>query len=376
MADRLLMKGNEAIAEAAVRAGCRFYAGYPITPQNEIPEYMSSRLFEFGGHFIQAESEVAAINMVYGAGGAGMRAMTSSSGPGISLKQEGISYLVGSEVPAVVVNIMRAGPGLGGIQPAQSDYYQAVKGGGHGDYHLLVLAPESVQELVDLTALAFDRADHYRAPVLILGDAIIGQIMEPVTLPDFVDLAELPAKEWATTGKRGRRDKRIINSLYLQPDQLERHNQQLQDKYRQMARTEQRSAGYLLEDAELVLVAYGSTARICRRAVDLARAEGIAAGLLRPITLWPFPTDALAKAAAGAEALLVVEMSAGQMVDDVRLAIDCRLPVHFYGRMGGVVPSPAEVFEEIRHRAGDRSAGRSVGSAAGSTASSGGDGRE
>jgi len=353
MADKVLMKGNEAMAEAAVRAGCRFYAGYPITPQNEVPEYMSMRLFEVeGGHFVQAESEIAAINMLYGAGGCGARVMTSSSSPGISLKQEGISYLAGAEVPAVIANMARGGPGLGGIQPAQSDYYQATKGGGHGDYRLLVLAPESVQELVDLTAVAFDRADYYRNPVMILGDAILGQVMEPVILPEPIALDSLPAKDWATTGTRGERRKHIINSLYLKPHELERHNHRLQAKYRTMEQSEQRYATYRLEDAEIAIAAYGSTARICRRAIDLVRAEGIRAGMLRPISLWPFPVEAFRSEVCGVHRFLVVEMSHGQMVDDVRLALDCNVPVSFYGRSGGMVPSPVEIAEQLRLLAG------------------------
>lgn len=348
MGEKVLMKGNEAIAEAAVRAGCRFYAGYPITPQNEIPEYMSSRLFEVGGQFVQAESELAAINMVYGAGGAGMRTMTSSSSPGISLKQEGLSYLAAAEVPAVVVNVARCGPGLGGIQPAQSDYFQATRGGGHGDYRLLVLAGDSVQEMADLTFTAFAKADEYRNPVLILGDAILGQIMEPVVLPEPLDPADLPAKPWATTGTRMARAKNVINSLDLQPDSLERHNLKLKAKYDEMTSREQRHEAYRLEDADLVLVAYGSTARICRRAVDLARREGMAAGLLRPISLWPFPVRAFEAVIPRVRAFLAVEMSLGQMVDDVRLAVRFERPVFFYGRTGGVVPTPAEVLEQMR----------------------------
>ncbi|MDP2871321.1 MAG: 3-methyl-2-oxobutanoate dehydrogenase subunit VorB [Bacillota bacterium] len=370
MGQKVLMKGNEAIAEAAVRAGCRFYAGYPITPQNEIPEYMSWRQYEAGGQFVQAESELAAINMVYGAGGAGTRAMTSSSSPGISLKQEGMSYLAGAEVPAVIVNMVRCGPGLGGIQPAQSDYFQATRGGGHGDYHMLVLAGESVQEMVDLTCLAFDKADEYRNPVLLLGDAILGQIMEPVTLPDPVDTAGLPDKPWATTGTGGLRRRNVINSLDLRPESLERHNLKLKAKYDRMASSEQRHAGYRIDDATLVLVAYGSTARICRRAVDLARREGIAAGLLRPISLWPFPAEAFEAAVPRAGAFLAVEMSLGQMVEDVRLAVQFRRPVYFYGRTGGVVPTPAEVLVQIRETAG--ACGASTAPAASGAARGGG----
>lgn len=342
------MKGNEAIAEAALRAGCRFYAGYPITPQNEIPEYMSANIFDAGGQFIQAESEVAAINMVFGAAAAGARAMTTSSSPGISLKQEGISYLAGAELPAVIINMVRGGPGLGGIQPAQSDYFQATKGGGHGDYHLLVFAGESVQEMVDLVGLAFQKADEYRSPVLLLGDAVLGQIMEPVALPEPVREEEMPPKPWATVGTGGKRSKNVITSLRLHPELLEEHNLKLMEKWRRMQANEQRSVSYRLEDASLALVAYGSAARICRRAVDLARQEGIQAGLLRPVSLWPFPERAFRETADRVDAFLVVELSLGQMVEDVRLATNCVKPVSFFGRTGGVVPTPAEVLDEIR----------------------------
>ena len=346
-----LMKGNEAIAEAAVRAGCRFFFGYPITPQNEIPEYMSRRLPEVGGCFLQAESEVAAINMVYGAGGAGARVMTSSSSPGISLKQEGISYLTGAEVPCVIVNIMRAGPGLGGIQPAQSDYYQATRGGGHGDYRTCVLAPASVQEAVDLTQTAFDIADRYRNPVMILGDGMIGQMMEPVEMDNgyhpAVDLAE---KTWAANGHAATpgRPRSIINSLYIDPKVLERHCERLESKYRQIAEQECRWQEENVKDADVVVVAYGTTARIVRSAMRKCREQGLRVGLLRPITLWPFPTEAIRKTIPAAKHYLAVEMSAGQMVDDVRLAVSGERPVHFYGRMGGMVPTVAEVVEQIK----------------------------
>ncbi len=349
MEDVVLMKGNEAVGEAAIRAGCRFFFGYPITPQNEIPEYMSRRLPEVGGVYIQAESEVAAINMVYGAAAAGALAMTSSSSPGISLKQEGISYLVGSELPAFIVNMIRGGPGLGTIQPAQSDYFQAVKGGGHGDYRLLVYGPASIQELVDLTVLALDRANHYRNPALVLGDGILGQMMEPVRFPPMRDLGTLPEKPWATTGRRGG-PKRLINSLYLQAEKCEEHNRRLQAKYREMQRTEKRWDCLWVENAELVVVAYGTTARICRTALEPLRAEGEAVGLFRPITLWPFPDDPLADLlkTGRVRAVLVVEMSAGQMVEDVRLVAGDRVPIRFYGRTGGAVPSPEEIREQVR----------------------------
>ncbi|MCL6610604.1 MAG: 3-methyl-2-oxobutanoate dehydrogenase subunit VorB [Peptococcaceae bacterium] len=341
---KVLMKGNEALAEAAVRAGCRYFFGYPITPQTEISEYLARRLPGAGGVFLQAESEVAAINMVYGAAGAGARVMTSSSGPGISLKQEGISYIAGAELPCVIVNIMRGGPGLGGIQPSQSDYFQATRGGGHGDYRLPVLAPSNVQELVDLTCLAFDLADEYRTPVLILGDGILGQMMEAVELPPV--RAAAPEKTWATTGCRGRA-KNVITSFFMDAADLERHNLRLQEKYRAISAREARGESYLTGDAGVLVVAFGSTARIAKAAVRAARAEGIAAGLFRPVTLWPFPAELLNRAALQAGAVLTVEMNYGQMVEDVRLALDCRLPVHFYGRGGGMVPGVGEIFREI-----------------------------
>ena len=350
-----LMKGNEAIAEAAIQAGCKFFFGYPITPQNEIPEYMSRRLPEVGGCFLQAESEVSAINMVFGAGGAGARVMTSSSSPGISLKQEGISYIVGAEVPCVIVNIVRGGPGLGGIQPAQSDYYQATRGGGHGDYRMCVLAPSSVQEAVDLTKNAFTIADRYRNPVLVLGDGMIGQMMEPVDMEkETVDSSGLPAKEWAADGHipTPDRPRSIINSLYIDPKVLEKHCLRLETKYQQIAENECRWQEEMLDDAEIVLVAYGTTSRICRSAMRKCREEGIKVGMLRPITLWPFPTKALQATVPAAKHYLAVEMSTGQMVDDVRLAVNGERPVHFYGRTGGMVPTVSEVVAEIKKYAG------------------------
>ena len=346
-----LMKGNEAIAEAAVRAGCKFFFGYPITPQNEIPEYMSRRLPEAGGCFLQAESEISAINMVYGAGGAGARVMTSSSSPGISLKQEGISYLVGAEVPCVIVNIMRCGPGLGGIQPAQSDYYQATRGGGHGDYRTCVLAPASVQEAVDLTQAAFDIADRYRNPVMMLGDGMIGQMMEPVEMEnDYHPAVDLAEKSWAANGHLPTpgRPRSIINSLYIDPKVLERHCERLESKYRKIAERECRWQEEMVKDAEVVVVAYGTTSRVARSAIRKCRELGIKAGMLRPISLWPFPTEAIRKTIPTAKHYLAVEMSAGQMVDDVRLAVNGERPVHFYGRMGGMVPTVSEVVEEIK----------------------------
>ena len=343
MAEKILMKGNEAIAEAAIAAGCHFFFGYPITPQNELPEYMSRRLSQVGGTFVQAESEVAAINMVYGAASAGVRAMTSSSSPGISLKQEGISYCVGSELPCVIVNMVRGGPGLGSIQPAQGDYFQTVKGGGHGDYKMLILAPATVQEMVDLAKVAFDLADKYRNPVVILGDGMLGQMMEPVVIPAAE--TDLPVKSWATVGSKGQREPNIINSLFIEADACEAHNIELQKKFAAMM-TEVRYE-ILYPEAELFLVAYGTTARIARTAIERMRSGGISAGLIRPISLFPFPDCAFDQMMDQAKFFLAVEMSAGQMVEDVRLAVRDRKPVHFYGRMGGAVPAPQEIIDEV-----------------------------
>lgn len=343
---KVLMKGNEALAEAAVRAGCRYFFGYPITPQNEIPHYLAWRLPELGGVFLQAESEIAAINMVYGAASAGARVMTSSSSPGISLKQEGISYLAGAELPCVIVNMQRGGPGLGGIQPGQADYFQAVKGGGHGDYHLLVLAPATIQEVVDLMAKAFDLADEYRNPVMILGDGILGQMMETVEFPEQEAPAALLQKTWATTGAKGR-SPHLINSLYLDPEKLEQHNLHLQEKYQRMLEKETLAESYLTEDAEIVSVGYGSSARIAKAAVDQARKIGIKAGLFRPITLYPFPHHEIQAACRQAKQVLTVEMSLGQLVEDVRYHLEFRVPVHLYGRVGGMVPTPREVWQEV-----------------------------
>jgi 2-oxoglutarate ferredoxin oxidoreductase subunit alpha len=342
-----MVKGNEALGEAAIRAGCRFFFGYPITPQSELPAYMARRMPEVGGTYLQAESEVAAINMVLGASAAGVRVMTSSSSPGFSLKQEGISYMIGSQLPAVVVNVMRGGPGLGNIQPSQSDYFQMVKGGGHGDYHMITLAPATVQELVDVTVLAFDLADKYRNPVAILGDGLLGQTMEPVRFPAMRNDLPSEQKEWALTGARGRA-KRIITSLELSPEALEAHNLKLQAKFAEMKRNEARWEEYRCEDAELVVVAYGTAARIARAAVDAARSLGHAVGLFRPITVWPFPAQVLGRLVdRGVTRFLDVEMSAGQMVEDVQLAVLGRGQVHFYGRTGGMVPTPREVLGVI-----------------------------
>lgn len=337
-----LMKGAEAIAEAAILAGCRLFFGYPITPQNQIPEYMSKRMPKLGGCFLQAESEVAAINMVYGAAGSGARVMTSSSSPGISLKQEGISYIACAELPCVIVNIVRGGPGLGGIQPAQSDYFQCTKGGGHGDYRLIVLAPASVQEAVDLTYRAFDLADQYRNPVVILGDGMIGQMMEPVELPD--EKTSFVEKPWAATGRSGN-DRHIINSLFIDAAELEQVNLALQAKYNTIAKNETACEEYMTEDADILIAAYGTTARIAKKSIQEMRAKGIKAGLIRPITLWPFPNEPFARAAEHAKCILTVEMSCGQMVEDVRLAVNGRIPVEFYGRSGGMIPSWKEIMK-------------------------------
>ena len=348
MGERILMKGNEAIGEAAIKAGCRFFFGYPITPQNELPEYMSRRMPQVEGTFVQAESEVAAINMVYGAAGAGARVMTSSSSPGISLKQEGISYIAGAELPAVIVNIVRGGPGLGGIQPGQGDYFQSVKGGGHGDYRLIVLAPANLQEAVDLVTEAFDLADYYRNPVLILGDGLLGQMMEPVEF-NPAKPRELPAKDWATNGLRNHGPKHnIINSLVLDPHGLEEHNIRLQAKYAGIVEAEQKAELIECDDADLVIVAYGSTARIAKTAITQLRKEGLKVGLIRPISLWPFPVKAFEGIIPTVKSFLTVEMSAGQMVEDVRLTVNGRKPVHFYGRMGGIVPTPEEIAAQAK----------------------------
>jgi 2-oxoglutarate ferredoxin oxidoreductase subunit alpha len=350
---RRLMKGNEAIAAAAINAGCRYFFGYPITPQNEIPEYMSRELPKAGGTYVQAESEVAAINMVYGAAGAGARVLTSSSSPGISLMQEGISYIAGAELPCVIVNIMRAGPGLGGVQPGQADYFQATKGGGHGDYRLIVLAPADLQEAVDLTGLAFDLADRYRNPVMVLADGMIGQLMEPVEITPREPAADLPPKDWATTGTRdsgGRR--RVINSLYLHPDDLEKHVRAIYRKYEEVERREVRYELHACEDADVVVVAYGTTSRIARSAIEKCRRLGLRVGLLRPITLYPFPSAAFDAVVERARAFLVVEMSMGQMLDDVKIAVAGRRPVAFYGRTGGIVPTPEEVVAQVRQLLG------------------------
>jgi 2-oxoglutarate ferredoxin oxidoreductase subunit alpha len=343
---RILMKGNEAIAEAAIRAGCDAYFGYPITPQTEVLEYMSRRMPELGRVFVQAESELGAVNMVYGAACTGARVMTTTSSPGYSLMQEGISYIALSFVPCVIVNIMRGGPGLGNIQPAQGDYFQMTKGGGHGDYNLLVLAPSTVQEAVDLIIEAFDLADRYLQPVTVIADGMIGQIMEPVAFPPLTEPSR-PDRPWALTGARGR-EKNVITSLYLGPQNLERENLKLQRIIAEIRENEVRYAEYMMDSAEIVVVAYGTAGRIVQTAVKQARAEGIPVGLFRPISMFPFPYPQLDRATESAKQILVVELSAGQMIEDVRLATRCRLPISFYGKMGGIVPLPEDILEQIR----------------------------
>ncbi|MCI6568201.1 MAG: 3-methyl-2-oxobutanoate dehydrogenase subunit VorB [Dysosmobacter sp.] len=348
--EKELWKGNEAIAEAAIRAGCDAYFGYPITPQSEVPEYMSLHMPEHGRIFVQSESELAAINMVYGAAGSGMRAMTSSSSPGISLKQEGITYLAGAELPAVIVNCMRGGPGLGTIQPGQGDYYQATRGGGNGDYRTVVLAPSNVQEAVDFVQEAFDIADQYRNPVVVLADGLIGQMMEPIVWHE-VPKRDLPPKDWAASGRHGRDHTNIINSLYIDPDECDHHNVHLEEKYQAMKKNEVRWEERDCEDAELVITAYGTPARIALTALELLREEGIKAGLFRPITLWPFPEKALHDLAGEdhVKVILDVELSSsGQMLDDVRLAVEGQKPIRFIGRAGGAIPSVEEIVEAAK----------------------------
>ena len=345
MADKILMKGNEALAEAAIMAGCRHYFGYPITPQTEVAAYMAKRMPKIGGVFLQAESEIAAINMVIGAAAAGKRAMTSSSSPGISLKSEGISYMAGCDLPALIVNVQRGGPGLGGIQPSQSDYFQATCGGGHGDFHLLVLAPSSVQEMADLVAKGFDLAEKYRMPCMLLADGTMGQMMEPVTLTE--SQPEAHDKSWALTGTKGERKPNIINSLALQPQELEQWNEDRFKRYAVVQENEQMAESYLMDDAEYCVVAFGIAARVSQNAVDAARAKGIKVGMIRPITLWPFPEKVLKAAAEKCKSFLTVELNMGQMIKDVKLAIDCKKPVALCYRTGGMIPSPEEVLAAI-----------------------------
>lgn len=349
MGQKLLMKGNEALAEAAIRARVQGFFGYPITPQSELLEYMSRELPNRGGSFVQAESEIASINMVYGAAGAGARVMTSTSSPGFSLMQEGISYLACAEIPCLIVNVMRGGPGLGTIQPAQGDYFQAVKGGGHGDYHIIVLAPNSVQEMANFSYLGFDLADKYRIPVVILADGALGQMMESVTFPDYVVNEDLIDKtEWATTGRINGRERHILTSLYLQPEELEKTNKILQRKYREIESKEIMYETLFADDADILIVAYGLSSRVSHKALELAREEGIKVGLLRPQTLYPFPDKAIKNIAKNIQKILVVEMSAGQMVEDVQLAVEGIVPVEFYGRMGGMIPQPDDILDKLR----------------------------
>lgn len=350
MQSRVLMTGNEALAEGAIRSGCDAYFGYPITPQNEITSYMAKHMVDKGRVFIQAESELAAINMVFGAAVAGKRAMTSSSSPGISLKQEGISYIAAAELPAVIVNVQRGGPGLGNISPGQADYFQAVKGGGHGDYHQVVLAPDSVQEMHDFPALAFELADKYRTPVMILSDGRLGQMMEPVKLHDGPP-PPVPAKPWALDGCKGRKPN-FIRSLFLNDDELEERNFTLQKKYTVIRKDEVRFKELNTKDCDILVVAYGTCARVVRGAMSEPLKDGLKVGLLRPITLWPFPYDAIRQIASRVKGVLVVEMSAGQMIEDVRLAVEGAAPVSFVGRMAGKVPPEREIAAEIRRISG------------------------
>lgn len=345
MADKVLMKGNEAIAEAAIIAGCRHYFGYPITPQTEVAAYMAKKMPKIGGCFLQAESEIAAINMVYGVSSTGKRVMTSSSSPGISLKGEGLSYLAGSDLPALIVNVQRGGPGLGGIQPSQSDYFQATRGGGHGDYHMIVLAPASVQEMAELTVKGFDLADKYRMTSMILADGTMGQMMEPVSL-DF-DIKPTVEKPWATTGTKMEREHNIVNSLSLVPEELEMLNLKRYERYKVVEENETMYEEYMVDDADIVIAAFGIAARVSKNAVNEARKQGIKVGLIRPITLWPFPKAPFEKAAEHAKAFISVELSMGQMIEDVKLATNCKRPVTLCNRVGGMIPSPEQVLKAI-----------------------------
>ncbi|MBQ0072079.1 MAG: 3-methyl-2-oxobutanoate dehydrogenase subunit VorB [Spirochaetales bacterium] len=343
MAEKVLMKGNEAIAESAIRSGCHHYFGYPITPQTEVAAYMAKRMPKIGGVFLQAESEISAINMVYGVAGTGKRVMTSSSSPGISLKQEGISYIAGADLPAVIVNVQRGGPGLGGIQPSQSDYFQATKGGGHGDYHLIVLTPSSVQEMADLTALAFDLADKYRCPAMLLADGTMGQMMEPVVLPEP---HESPVeKPWAVTGTQMKREHNVINSLYLSPEVLEKTNEERFAKYKAIEENEVRYEEYMMEDAEYCIVAFGIAARVAKNAIVQMRKNGVKVGLIRPITVWPFPKKVIREAADKVKGFVCVELSMGQMIEDVKLAEECKRPVVLCSRSGGMIPDVDQIVK-------------------------------
>lgn len=345
MGEKVLMKGNEAIGEAAIRSGCKHFFGYPITPQTELSAYMAKKMPKIGGVFLQAESELAAINMVYGAAAAGVRAMTSSSSPGISLKAEGISYIAAADLPCVIVNIVRGGPGLGGIQPAQSDYFQATRGGGHGDYHLIVLAPNSVQELACLTAEAFNLSEEYRIPVMILGDGTLGQMMEPV---DFELIPEpvFAEKPWAATGTENKREKNVIETLFLEASELEEHVWEREKKYDVVKENLQRFQSHDIDDADVIISSYGITSRVVETAVKTLRSEGIKVGVIRPVTLWPFPEKVYKTV--HPKAFLSVEMSTGQMVEDIKLACECSAPVYFFGRTGGVIPTPDEVVAKVK----------------------------
>ena len=345
MADKILMKGNEAIAEAAIKAGCMHYFGYPITPQTEVAAYMAKRMPKIGGCFLQAESEIAAINMVYGVASTGKRVMTSSSSPGISLKSEGLSYLAGSDLPALIVNVQRGGPGLGGIQPSQADYFQATKGGGHGDFKMIVLAPSSVQEMADLTVKGFDLADKYRMPTMLLADGTMGQMMEPVSL-DY-EVKETVAKPWATTGTKMEREHNIVTSLFLKPDELEDLVVERYERYKVVEENEVMYEEYMMDDAEICIAAFGIAARVAKNAINEARKQGIKVGLIRPITLWPFPVAPFKKAASQVKEIISVELSMGQMIEDVKLASECKVPVSLCSRTGGMIPSPEQVLEAI-----------------------------
>lgn len=346
MQNKVLMKGNEAIAEAAIIAGCRHYFGYPITPQTEVAAYMAKKMPKIGGTFLQAESEIAAINMVYGVASAGLRVMTSSSSPGISLKSEGLSYLAGADLPAFVVNVQRGGPGLGGIQPSQSDYFQATKGGGHGDYRMIVLAPASVEEMASLTVKGFELADKYRMTSMILADGTMGQMMEPVDLENL-KVSKAPEKPWATTGTKMQRKHNIINSLYLKPEELEKGNIERYERYKIVEENEAMYEEYLMDDAEICVVAFGIAARVSKNAINEARSRGIKVGLIRPITLWPFPKAPFNKAKEHIKTFISTELSMGQMIDDVKLATDCKANYVLCNRVGGMIPSPEEVLEQI-----------------------------
>ncbi len=346
MSEKVLMKGNEALGEAALRAGCRHFFGYPITPQTELSAYLSKKMPKVGGTFLQAESEIAAINMVLGAAGSGVRAMTSSSSPGISLKSEGVSYIAGSDVPALIINVQRGGPGLGSIQPSQSDYWQATKALGHGDFQLFVLAPSTVQEMADFVALAFETAEKYRMPAMILSDGMLGQMMEPVVFPDETEIHE-GDKSWAACGHKNARKHNVVNSLYIEAKDLEKTVVERYERYEKVKANEQRSESYLTEDADIVIVAFGASSRVSRSAVNAARAKGIKAGLFRPVTLWPYPETELEKIVPTAKKFLVVEMNMGQMIEDVKLVVGGRKPVEFFGRTGGIIPTPGEILEAI-----------------------------